>query len=106
MNVWNWWVRREFLDPISSGTKPLEARLNRGEFARARVGDVVMWNDRVKTRIKAVRRYQSFKVMLAIEKPEGFYPGANRDMVLSALRGMYRTEPTQGVLCFELERIN
>lgn len=106
MRTWNWWAKGFILVPIEAGTKPLEDRPNWGEYALARVGDTIVWNDRVKTRIEVIRHYQSFKLMLAIEKPECFYPGASREVVLGALRSMYRTTPDKGVLCFELERIN
>lgn len=105
MNIWYWWVKRQFVIPINAGTKPLEARPNVGEYALAQVGDTVVWNDSVQTRIRAVRRYVSFKAMLDYENPTGFYPGATRDVVLTALRGMYRNAPCGGVLVFELERI-
>lgn len=104
-NTWRWWVQGRFLVLIQAGTKPLEARPRKGEFAQARVDDVVVWNDQVSTRIKAIRIYASFKVMLDHENPAGFYPGATRDVVLTALRGMYRNAPRGGVLVFELERI-
>ncbi len=99
-------MKHRFLNQVEQGLKPLEARQNLGELAQARVGDRVIWNDRVETRIKAIRRYRSFEVMLALEKPEDFYPGATREVMLSILRDIYPTDSARGVLCFELELIN
>ncbi len=103
---WDWWVKGFILITLEQGLKDLETRPNRGEAALVRVGDVIRFNGTVRRRVKAIRRYQSFKVMLAIEKSERFYPGVTGDVVLGAIRGMYRTNPEQGVLCFELEHIN
>lgn len=101
-----WWVKRQFVLRIQDGSKPLETRPNWGEYSTAKVGDVIIWNDWVRTQITDIRHYQSFKKMLDHERPEGFYPGATRDVVLGALRGMYRTTPDKGVLCFELKGIS
>lgn len=106
MNVWYWWVKKEFSSLIATGAKPLEARLNVGEFARARVGDRVIWNVWCQTEIKAIRRYRSFDIMLAIEKPDGFYPGATQEAILEVLHRIYPRDTDRGVICFELEVIN
>jgi ASC-1-like (ASCH) protein len=103
---WDWWVKSFILLSIEQGRKDLETRPNRGEAAGVQVGDIICFNKSVRRRVIAIRRYQSYKAMLAVEKSERFYPDATRDVILGALRGMYRTDPEQGVFCFELERIS
>ena len=93
---------------IASGEKDLEIRV--ADYLRSKicVSDTILFKFPKKKpyprKVKAIRRYGSFKEMLDNENPERIMPGWLRERILQGLQRVYPPKEEQrGVLVFELE---
>lgn len=101
MAQWNWRVAQWAL-PLFCRGKDLEIRLNRGEAAEVAVGDMIRFNNQVAFRVRLIRHYESFEMMLARERTRRIAPGFSRGEILEGLRELYPDRGTLEVLVFEL----
>ena len=98
-----WWVKRELL-PLFNQGKDLEVRVWARHFESVSKGDLITFNESIRRRVKAVRRYASFAVMLENEDSRKILPRATPEKVLTLLTGIYsRHRELLGVFVFELE---
>ena len=87
--------------------KDLEVRVRSRFVDSISVGQTLLFNDSVRRRVKAVRRYSNFDLMLAKEDYRRLYPKAeSREWLLNELRKIYSTgRETAGVVVLELEEV-
>jgi len=75
-------VSEPWFSLIKNGVKTVEGRLNKGDFAQMKKGDIVVWysnqpdNDQnmVKTRIVNINHYKSFHEYLKAERLKNTLP--------------------------------
>ena len=63
-------VQNPWFTLIKQGRKTIEGRLNKGQFAQLKVGQIVMWENAgqtVKTKLVRIEKYDTFSDMLANE---------------------------------------
>jgi ASC-1-like (ASCH) protein len=102
--VHEWWVKRLVLTLFDQG-KELEIRVKARFFENVRPGDSIVFNQEVRRRVIAVRRYSSFEEMLGKEDVQKILPGRSALETLSLLRQIYPFErERRGVYVFELAR--
>lgn len=92
--------------PLFSQGKELEIRVKARFFEGVVPGDVVIFNQRVRRRVVAVRTYKSFEFMLKEEDPNRIFPGKSADETWKLLRGIYPPgRELRGVYVFELAKV-
>lgn len=103
MAVIRYRVFREVIRLFEIG-KPLEVRPAWGQASKVRVGDTLIFNDRVIRRVRAIRRYSNLVAMLAAEDYRRIHPEiGSADELLQILRSIFRAEAEAcGILVFEL----
>ena len=91
------------------GRKTIEGRLNKGQFAQLKVGQIVMWENagqKVKTKLVRIEKYNTFSDMLVNEGLRHAVPGKEtlKDGV-DVYRGFYSEskEAEFGVLAIEVK---
>ena len=104
-------VQNPWFTHIKEGRKTIEGRLNKGQFARLEVGNIVMWENagqRVKTKLVRIEKYVTFADMLANEGLRHVLPGKDKikDGV-DVYRGFYSEskEAEHGVLAIQIELV-
>lgn len=104
INVQNPWFTH-----IKQGRKTIEGRLNKGQFAQLKVGQIVMWENagqKVKTKLVRIEKYNTFSDMLVNEGLRHAVPGKEtlKDGV-DVYRGFYSEakEAEFGVLAIEVK---
>jgi ASC-1-like (ASCH) protein len=73
-------VQEPWFTAIKTKNKTVEGRLNKGKFAEFKVGDFIIFkndNKQVKTKIKYIHNYNSFKSYLETEGINKCLPGIN-----------------------------
>ena len=102
-------VQNPWFTLIKQGRKTIEGRLNKGQFSRLEVGNIVMWENAgqtVKTKLIRIEKYQSFSDMLVNEGLRHAVPGKEtlKDGV-DVYRGFYSEEKEieYGVLAIEVK---
>jgi ASC-1-like (ASCH) protein len=102
-------VQNPWFTLIKQGRKTIEGRLNKGQFSRLEVGQIVMWENAgqtVKTKLVRIEKYQSFSDMLVNEGLRHTVPGKEtlKDGV-DVYRGFYSEakEAEHGVLAIEVK---
>ena len=99
-----WRVKRPVLHLFNQG-KELEIRVKARFFEDVRPGDSIVFNQEVRRRVIAVRRYSSFKEMLGNEDVQKILPGRSASETLILLQQIYPFEQERrGVYVFELAR--
>lgn len=107
-------VHRLFVDDpwaeyIQSGQKRIEGRLNKDKYKQFEVDDLILWNNKFYSKIKALRRYPSFYCYLFSENLEECLPGVKS--VAEGVNDVYykyyleEEEKKYGVLCIELTSV-
>lgn len=96
-----------FILPSFAEGKDLEVRVKSRFVSSIRVGDILIFNNSIRRRVKAMRGYSDFHNMLQHENYKRLYPRASsKDWLLNALRSIYpRDREEAGVVVFELEEI-
>ncbi|MES2225955.1 MAG: hypothetical protein V4480_04090 [Patescibacteria group bacterium] len=98
-----WWVKAPIL-PLFDRGKDLEVRVKAGFFLSAKVGDTIVFNQRIKRRLKAIRIYPSFCAMFENEDHARILPGHGLDQIQQLFHDIYPPErEKKGVYVFELE---
>lgn len=103
-------MKRKYFELIESGGKTLEARLNYSFLRNVKIGDILIlfWESRaVRSRINAIRHYDSFKEMLDNEDVNLLLPGLSKDKVLEEFEKIYpdwKVKKNKGVLVFSFEK--
>lgn len=88
-------VRQPWFDLIKSGKKTAEGRLNRGLFAKLKVGDIVQWQQSdnpanfVNTTVVNLRKYATFADMLAAERLKNTLPVDDINTINKGLKEVY-----------------
>lgn len=80
MSNWEKHVSEPWFSLIKKGVKSVEGRLNKGDFAKMKKGDIVVWinkNDKVRTKITSVHKYKSFNNYITTEKLKNTLPEPN-----------------------------
>lgn len=102
--VHEWWVKRRVLHLFDQG-KELEIRVKAQFLEEVSPGDSIVFNQEVRRRVIAVRRYGSFGEMLGKEDAQKILPGRSASDILALLRQIYPFErERRGVYVFELAR--
>lgn len=101
-------IKRRYFDFIKSGQKPLEVRVGYNSVKAIEVGEeITMRSDKAAlvVRVKAVRTYQTFQDMFAVEPFANVIPDAkNADDALRTMRKIYPPAKEKlGVYVFEVE---
>lgn len=105
---WEMGLREEYLKLIKEGRKSIEGRLYDEKRRRIREGDVIIFERRLRVRVKALRIYSSFKEMLEKEGLQNVLPGAGSiEEGLKVYRQFYSEEEEKkyGVVAIEVEPI-
>jgi ASC-1-like (ASCH) protein len=102
-------VKNPWFNYIKEGRKTIEGRLNKGKFAKFKVGDIVVWENArqtVKTKLVRIEKYDTFSDMLANEGLRHVLPNITtiKDGV-DVYRQFYSEtkEAEYGVLAIEVE---
>jgi len=106
-------VRDPWFGFIKSGIKKVEGRLNRGLFARLRVNDLVVWENKgqkIRTRITKKIIYPSFYKMIDKEGIENVLPQqgfVDIDQAVAVYRQWYSEKDEKGgVVGIHLELVS
>lgn len=97
---------------VERGDKTLEARINYPFVKKVNVNEVVLffWEQyKVKVRIIAIRRYNSFKEMLDHEDVKKLVPGMSKEDALAEYQKIYPAEKVKkygGVSIFAFEIVD
>ena len=96
------WVKRNIL-PLFGQGRDLEVRVRTRFFENVGIDDILTINNRLRRRIKAIRRYRNFVELLQSEEPKRILPGSTKLEILVLLREIYPSElERKGVMVFEL----
>jgi len=99
------WVKRFVLPFIDDGSKDLEVRVSSGALKKVQIGDIIIFNNTCRRRVKAIRKYPSFDEMINKEDSTRIFPRANQQQLLDGLRQIYGTRDRQhGVIVFKLKQ--
>ena len=104
-------VQEPWFTFIKSGRKKIEGRLNKGNFAKLKKGQIVVWtngNKKVKTKITNIFTYKTFSDMLIFEGLKNALPSIQTLEAGEAVYYSFYTkekEASLGVLAIELELI-
>ena len=98
---------KSFILPLFAEGKDLEVRVNTRYARLVTVGDVLVFNNLIRRKVCAIRRYPNFSSMLQVENYKRFYPKAtNNGQLLCSLQGIYnKFQEAQGVIVFELVQV-
>lgn len=94
-----------FILPLFAEGKDLEVRVANRYASLVVVGDVLVFNNLVRRKVKAIRKYPDFSSMLQVENYKRLYPKAkSQKWLLEALSTIYsRSQELKGVFVFELQ---
>lgn len=102
-------LQEEYLELIKSGKKKIEGRLYDEKRRKIKPGDVILFERKLKVRIKALRIYPSFRKMLEEEGLENVLPNVkNIEEGVRIYRQFYdkKKEKKYGVVAIEIEPID
>lgn len=93
-----------FILPLFAEGKDLEVRVDNRHVRLVAVGDILVFNNVVRRKVKAIRKYSDFTSMLQVENYKRLFPKAkNEECLLSALLGIYsKSQELRGIFVFEL----
>ncbi|HDH45360.1 MAG TPA: ASCH domain-containing protein [Thermococcus sp.] len=101
-------LKEEYLDLIRDGKKKVEGRLYDEKRRQINPGDTIVFEGKLKVRVKSIRKYPSFKEMLEREGIERVLPGVhNIEEGVRIYRQFYTEEEEKkyGVVAIEIEPI-
>ncbi|ALV62542.1 ProFAR isomerase-like protein [Thermococcus sp. 2319x1] len=105
---WEMGLQEEYLKLIKEGKKKIEGRLYDEKRRQIKPGDVIVFEGRLKVRVKALRVYPSFKEMLEKEGLDRVLPNVKSiDEGVETYRKFYSEEEERkyGVVAIEVEPI-
>lgn len=98
------WRVKGYVLPLYDKGKDLEVRTADGYSAQVKKSDTLRIGVALRKKVKNIRRYRNFVVMLQAERSERIVPGADAETVLGLLRTLYSpAEERRGIIVFELE---
>lgn len=108
MRTIDWWVKGEALTYIRDEVKSLDVWPNSDKTRQVRVGDILLVNQRVKRKVRAIRFYDSFATAVVREDFHKIWPPArSRDELCQLWRCIYPVRAERrGVFVFELTRVD
>ena len=119
-------VQEPWFSLIKKGIKSVEGRLNKGDFSRMKVGDIVTWinsikkikngkikiiNRKVKTKIIGIGNYSSFYEMIKTERLKNTLPTPEIKTIQQGVDDVYykfyspKDEREKGVIAIRLRVI-
>jgi ASC-1-like (ASCH) protein/ribosomal protein S18 acetylase RimI-like enzyme len=102
-------VKQYYLSLIESGKKTLEVRVGYGNINTIQPGERIRLTSGSNTAfimVTAIRRYNSFALMLEMEPADCIAPGKDKDQVLQLLRSIYPPPKERlGVVVLEIKFI-
>ena len=113
-NKWEKHVSEPWFSLIKKGVKSVEGRLNKGDFAKMKKGDIVVWmnkNGKVRTKITSVHKYKSFNNYITTERLKNTLPDPNVKTIKQGVEDVYlkfytkQDEKKYGVLAIRLKVI-
>ncbi|MCD6558910.1 MAG: ASCH domain-containing protein [Palaeococcus sp.] len=105
---WEMGLQEEYLRLIKEGKKRIEGRLYDEKRRRIKEGDIIIFEGKLRAKVKALRVYSSFKEMLKKEGIENVLPGVkNIEEGVQIYRQFYSEEREKkyGVVAIEVEPI-
>ncbi|RLF90227.1 isomerase [Thermococci archaeon] len=105
---WEMGLQEEYLRLIKEGKKRIEGRLYDEKRRRIKEGDIIIFEGKLRAKVKALRIYPSFKEMLKKEGIENVLPGVkNIEEGVQIYRQFYSEEREKkyGVVAIEVEPI-
>ena len=92
-----------FLMPFfEDGSKSLEIRTAVWRFPSIEAGDILCFNNSVRRRVVAVRRYPDLEVMMGNEDFKRIHPNWTKERILDELTRTFRGRSQGKILVFEL----
>ncbi|MEU5158860.1 ASCH domain-containing protein [Streptomyces sp. NPDC020875] len=89
-------IRKPYFDLIASGAKTIEVRVGYPKIRKMAAGDtltIACADEKLTTRITAIRKYGSFAAMLDAEDPAAIGgPDMAHDQLVAAIRDIYPPE--------------
>ena len=97
-------VQEPWFSLIKKGIKSVEGRLNKGDFSRMKVGDIVTWtnsikkiksgktkiiNRKVKTKIIGIGNYSNFYQMIKVERLKNTLPTPELKTIQQGVDNVY-----------------
>jgi len=105
---WQMGLKEEYLDLKKKKKKKVEGRLYDEKRKQINPGDAIVFEGKLKVRVKSIRKYSSFKEMLEREGIERVLPGVhNIEEGVRIYRQFYTEEEEKkyGVVAIEIEPI-
>ena len=103
---WEMGLQGEYLKLMKEGKKKVEGRLYDEKRQKLQVGDVIVFEGKLRVKVKALRRYASFKEMLEKEGLENVLPNVGSiEEGIKIYRQFYdeEREKKYGVVAIEVE---
>jgi len=89
-------VSEPWFSLIKEGKKTAEGRLNKGDFAKFKEGDIVIWTNgkkKVKTKITKVVNYKTLYDMIKNERLKNVLPESGIRTIQGGVDKVYRSPP-------------
>ncbi|NJE26846.1 ASCH domain-containing protein [Thermococcus sp. MV5] len=105
---WEMGLQEEYLRLIKEGKKKIEGRLYDEKRRQVKPGDTIIFGEKLKVKVKALRVYSSFREMLSEEGLENVLPGVKTiEEGVQIYRRFYTEEEEKkyGVVAIEIEPI-
>ena len=105
---WEMGLQEEYLKLIAEGKKKIEGRLYDEKRRQIKPGDIIIFEGKLKVRVKDIRVYPSFREMLKKEGLENVLPGIKSiEEGVRIYRQFYNEEEEKkwGVVAIEVEPI-
>ena len=94
--IWEKGVSEPWFTLIKDGKKTSEGRLAKGDFAKMKEGDIVIWkngNKKVKTEITKIVHYKSLYSMIKEERLKNVLPDSKIRTIEQGVTEVYRAPP-------------
>ncbi|USG99487.1 ASCH domain-containing protein [Thermococcus argininiproducens] len=105
---WEMGLQEEYLRLIKEGKKKIEGRLYDEKRRQVKPGDTIIFEGKLRVKVKALRVYPSFREMLSEEGVENVLPGVKTiEEGVQIYRQFYTEEEEKkyGVVAIEIESI-
>ena len=100
------WVKSWILPQIESGRKSLEVRMPSRYMDSIEVGDTLVFNEKVRRYVKAVRKHRNIEELLLQENSFKILPGHDYALLQDRFAQMWEPgRDRKGVLVFEMEPV-